>query len=79
MSDAPETLTICKEHDAPILLEGGCECKDVALYVRKDVAQRKIDEANDTYDKQVIEKALTEIAQSVEVRNAIKEALRKAK
>ncbi len=37
MSDAPETLTICRKHDLDNIVYGGCECHDVEYYVRKDI------------------------------------------
>ncbi len=44
MGDAPETLTICKKHDLDNIIYGGCECKDVAYYIRKDIAQKDFTE-----------------------------------
>ncbi len=86
MTAAPDTLTICKKHDLDNIMYGGCECDCVEHYVLKDIAERKVIDglkrAKKSYDDKIenILQPIRDIKEHIvqdEIRNAIKETLRR--
>ncbi len=68
MHKSPETLTICKNHDLPTIMNGECECKDVAYYIRKDIAQEEFTELHSALKrKEEVLQPIRDVMDAVEV------------